>query len=91
MVGVICLVWGNKVNDDLLPEINGKFPQVPTSTCITDPHHLHCIRAVEDQYHGGGGGGQILPIWICITVKYKVLRQCWVKKSLNKKRECDQH
>ena len=52
----LCLVWGNKVNDDLLPEINGKFPQVPTSTCITDPHHLHCIRAVEDQYHGGGGG-----------------------------------
>ena len=51
----LCLVWGNKVNDDLLPEINGKFPQVPTSTCITDPHHLHCIRAVEDQYHGGGG------------------------------------
>ena len=56
MVGVICLVWGNKVNDDLLREINGKFPQVPTSTCITDPHHLHCIRAMEDQYHGGGGG-----------------------------------
>ena len=79
--------WGNKINDGLLPEINVKLRQVPTSTCIIDRHHLHCIRAMEDHYHGAGEGeGQILAIWICITVKCNVFRHRWVKKSLNKKR-----
>ena len=43
------------------------------------------MRAIENHYHGGRGGGQILAIWICVTVNCNVFRHCWVKKSLNKK------
>ena len=55
------------MDEDLLPEINDKHPQVPT-------YHR---RAMEDHYPGGGGGGetggQILVICICITVNVTFL------------------
>ena len=64
-----------KMNDDLLPEMNGKLPQVP-------PYHVWQLWRITTM---GGGGGQILTLWICITVNCNVFRQCWVKKSLNKR------
>ena len=72
MVGVI---WGNKMNDYILPEVNGKLPQVPT-------YHLCELWRITTMR---GGGGQILAIWICVNVKCNVFRHCWVKKSLNEK------
>ena len=34
----------------------------------------------------GGGGGQILAIWVSALIKCNVSRHFWVQKSLNKKR-----